>query len=65
MYCSLDCCYLWDEEGVGDKLKNSPGNLDVVPYTISAVVLDVSSLSAVLIPKSTTGGASIHEEGLS
>ena len=45
-------------------VKNFPGSRSVVPYTISAAVVEISSFSAVRIPRSTSGGAFIHEEGL-
>ena len=44
------------EEGV----RNSPGRPRVVPYTIS----DISSFSAVRMPRSTSGRASILDVGL-
>ena len=48
----------------GEGVKNSPGIRSVVPYTISAVVEDRSSLRAVRMPRSTSGRASIQESGL-
>ena len=45
-------------------MKNSPGRRNVVPYTISAAVEDVSSFSAVRMPRRVSGKASIHEEEL-
>ena len=47
-------------EGVEEGVRNSPGRPRVVPYTIS----DISSFSAVRMPRSTSGRESILDVGL-
>ena len=43
--------------------KNSPGHLNVVPYSNSAAVQAISSLRAVRIPRKTSGGISVQCSG--
>ena len=51
-------------EVVGEGWMNSPGRRSVVPYTISAAVAEISSLSAVRIPRRMRGSVSIQASGL-
>ena len=48
----------------GVETNNSPGSLRIVPYTISAVEHLRLSLTAVLIPRSTSSRDSVHRWGL-
>ena len=51
-------------EVVGEGLTNSSGRWSVVPYTISAAVAEISSLSAVQIPRRMRGSVSLQASGL-